>query len=154
MRRLEKGFRPWMRKQSGFLALVELKREFSAKMRMNLSEFQFILQNKTKLPWTETSCASMQGTLKCRDTDHIDWYFQHRIDLKAESEVMDDVMAGLNREEKIPHWGISESNEDYLRRVHAVCPVTAVENRYSMMACVLGRTTVTGRTTSTCCVAG
>ena len=76
------------------------------------------------------------------------------IDLKVVPEVVTDVMAGLNREEKIPHWGISESNEVYLRQVHAVCPVTAVENRYSMMACVLGRTTVTGRTTSTCCVAG
>src|SRR5699024_12876528 len=34
----------------------------------------------------------------------------------------------------ISHWGISEANEDYLRRAHAVCPVTAVQNRYSMMA--------------------
>lgn len=36
--------------------------------------------------------------------------------------------------EEILHWGISEANEEYLRRAHAVCPVTAVENRYSMMA--------------------
>ena len=69
-------------------------------------------------------------------------------------EVVTDVMAGLNREGKSGHWGISESNEDYLRRVHAVCPVTAVENRYFMMACALGHPTVTGRTISICCVAG
>lgn len=31
-------------------------------------------------------------------------------------------------------WGISEANEEYFRRAHAVCPITAVENRYSMMA--------------------
>lgn len=37
-------------------------------------------------------------------------------------------------EGKILHWGISEANEDYLRRAHAVCRVTAVQNRYSMMA--------------------
>lgn len=43
-------------------------------------------------------------------------------------------MSGLIREGKILHWGISEANEEYLRRAHAVCPVTAVENRYSMMA--------------------
>ena len=43
-------------------------------------------------------------------------------------------MADLIREGKITHWGISEANEDYLRRAHAVCPVTAVQNRYSMMA--------------------
>lgn len=43
-------------------------------------------------------------------------------------------MAELIQEGKILHWGISEATEDYLRRAHAVCPVTAVENRYSMMA--------------------
>lgn len=47
---------------------------------------------------------------------------------------MADVMAELIREGKILHWGISEVSEEYLRRAHAVCPVTAVENRYSMMA--------------------
>lgn len=43
-------------------------------------------------------------------------------------------MAVLIGEGKITHWGISEANEDYLRRAHAVCPVTAIQNRYSMMA--------------------
>ena len=43
-------------------------------------------------------------------------------------------MADLIREGKITHWGISETDEEYLRRAHAVCPVTAVQNRYSMMA--------------------
>ncbi len=43
-------------------------------------------------------------------------------------------MAGLIQEGKITHWGISEVTEDYLRRAHAVCPVTAVQNRFSMMA--------------------
>lgn len=42
-------------------------------------------------------------------------------------------MAQLIQEGKILHWGISEANEEYLRRAHAVCLVTAVENRYSMM---------------------
>ena len=43
-------------------------------------------------------------------------------------------MSGLIQEGKIRSWGISETTEDYLRRAHAVCPVTAIENRYSMMA--------------------
>lgn len=43
-------------------------------------------------------------------------------------------MAGLIREGKILHWGISETTEEYLRRAHKVCPVTAVQNRFSMMA--------------------
>lgn len=43
-------------------------------------------------------------------------------------------MKELIAEGKIRHWGISEADEDYIRRAHAVCPVTAIENRYSMMA--------------------
>ena len=82
----------------------------------------------------ETIRASMEGSLKRLDTDHIDLYFQHRIDPTVEPEVVAGVMADLIREGKITHWGVSEANEDYLRRAHAVCPVTAVENRYSMMA--------------------
>ena len=39
-----------------------------------------------------------------------------------------------NQEGKILHWGLSEMSEEYLRRAHAVCPVTAIQNRYSMMA--------------------
>ena len=43
-------------------------------------------------------------------------------------------MTDLIREGKILHWGISEATEEYLRRAHKVCPVTAIQNRYSMMA--------------------
>lgn len=78
--------------------------------------------------------ASVEGSLKRLQTDHIDLYFQHRIDPAVEPEEVAGVMADLIREGKILHWGISEANEEYLRRAHAVCPVTAVENRYSMMA--------------------
>ena len=38
------------------------------------------------------------------------------------------------KEGKIRAWGISETSEEYLRRANAVTPVTAIENRYSMMA--------------------
>jgi predicted oxidoreductase len=77
---------------------------------------------------------SVEGSLKRLRTDRIDLYFQHRIDPNVEPEVVAGVMADLIKEGKILHWGISEANEDYLRRANAVCPVTAVENRYSMMA--------------------
>lgn len=82
----------------------------------------------------ETIRRSVEGSLKRLKTDHIDLYFQHRIDPSVEPEAVAQVMAELIKEGKITHWGISEANEDYLRRAHAVCPVTAVENRYSMMA--------------------
>lgn len=82
----------------------------------------------------ETIRKSIDGTLKRLGTDHLDLYFQHRIDPAVEPEAVAEVMSDLIREGKILHWGISEANEDYLRRAHAACPVTAIENRYSMMA--------------------
>ena len=82
----------------------------------------------------ETIRASVEGSLRRLQTDHIDLYFQHRMDPRVEPETVARVMADLIREGKITHWGISEATEDYLRRAHAVCPVTAVQNRYSMMA--------------------
>lgn len=74
---------------------------------------------------------SVDGSLRRLGVDHIDLYFQHRIDPHVEPETVAGVMADLIREGKITHWGVSEANEDYLRRAHAVCPVTAVQNRYS-----------------------
>ena len=82
----------------------------------------------------ETIRRSVEGSLKRLQTDHIDLYFQHRIDPGVEPEAVAQIMSDLIKEGKITHWGISEANEEYLRRAHAVCPVTAVENRYSMMA--------------------
>ena len=43
-------------------------------------------------------------------------------------------MSELIQEGKITHWGLSEATEETIRRAHAVCPVTAIQNRYSMMA--------------------
>ena len=82
----------------------------------------------------ETIRRSVECSLARLRTDHIDLYYQHRPDPKVEPETVAEVMAELIREGKITHWGISEANEEYLRRAHAVCPVTAVQNRYSMMA--------------------
>lgn len=92
--------------------------------------------NKPLIPDSrpETIRASLEGSLRRLGTDHIDLYFQHRMDPNVEPKAVAQVMADLIREGKITHWGISEVTEDYLRRAHKVCPVTAVQNRYSMMA--------------------
>lgn len=82
----------------------------------------------------ETIRKSVEGSLKRLGTDHIDLYYQHRIDPKVEPETVAETMAALIKEGKIRYWGISETTEEYLRRAHAVCPVTAIQNRYSMMA--------------------
>ncbi|MDE7262824.1 MAG: aldo/keto reductase [Oscillospiraceae bacterium] len=82
----------------------------------------------------ETIRKSVEGSLKRLQTDRIDLYYQHRIDPKIPAEEVAGVMADLMKEGKILHWGISETTEEYLRKAHAVCPVTCVQNRYSMMA--------------------
>lgn len=93
----------------------------------------------TNKPLVPDSCpevirASVEASLKRLGTDHIDLYYQHRLDPKIPIEEVAGVMADLIREGKITHWGLSETTEDTIRRAHAVCPVTAIQNRYSMMA--------------------
>ncbi|MBR4444597.1 MAG: aldo/keto reductase [Lachnospiraceae bacterium] len=77
---------------------------------------------------------SLEKSLERLGTDYVDLYYQHRIDPKVEPEVVAETMGELIKEGKIRYWGISETTEEYLRRAHAVTPVTAIENRYSMMA--------------------
>lgn len=77
---------------------------------------------------------SVESSLKRLQVDCIDLYYQHRIDNNIPAEEVAGVMAELMEEGKIRHWGISEANEEYIRHAHAVCPITAIENCYSMMA--------------------
>ena len=81
----------------------------------------------------ETIKRSADGSLKRLRTDHLDLYYIHRIDRNVPIEETAGAMKELIEEGKITHWGISEADEETLRRAHAVCPVTAVQNRYSMM---------------------
>lgn len=82
----------------------------------------------------ETIRKSVEGSLKRLRTDHIDIYLQHRQDPRVPVEEVADVMSDLIKEGKILEWGLSEVDEETIRRAHAICPVTAIQNRYSMMA--------------------
>lgn len=77
---------------------------------------------------------SVEASLKRLKTDHIDLYYQHRPDPKVPIEEVAGVMSELIQEGKIIHWGLSESDEETIRRAYKVCPLTAIQNRYSMMA--------------------
>ena len=77
---------------------------------------------------------SVEGSLKRLQTDHIDIYWQHRQDKNIPVEEVAGVMQQLIDAGKILHWGLSEVDEDTIRRAHKICPVTAIQNRYSMMA--------------------
>ena len=78
--------------------------------------------------------ASVDASLQRLGTDYIDLYYQHRVDPRIPAEEVAGVMGELIKEGKIRHWGISEATKEDIRRAHAVCPLTAVQNRYSMMA--------------------
>ena len=77
--------------------------------------------------------ASLEGSLKRLKTDHIDLYYLHRVDPKYSPEETAEVFKGFIKEGKILHYGLSEVGEDYLRRANAICKVTAIQNRYSLM---------------------
>lgn len=76
---------------------------------------------------------SVEGSLKRLRTDYIDLYFQARIDPRVEAEEVAETMAELIREGKILHWGVSEVDGSYLKRVNQICPVAAVENGYNII---------------------
>lgn len=92
--------------------------------------------NKPLVPDSRPSVIrrSVEGSLKRLGADHIDLYYKHRPDPDVPVEEVAGVMSELIQEGKVTHWGLSESTEDMIRRAHEVCPVTAIQNRYSMMA--------------------
>ena len=75
---------------------------------------------------------AVEGSLKRLRTDHIDLYYQHRVDPKVPIEEVAETVRELAREGKILHWGLSEAGAETIRRAHKVFPVTALESEYSM----------------------
>ena len=80
----------------------------------------------------ETIRRSVEGSLKRLRTDHIDLYYQHRVDKQTPIEEVADCIATLIKEGKVLHWGLSEAGVDTIRRAHSVCPLTAIQSEYSM----------------------
>ncbi|MFE6886849.1 aldo/keto reductase [Streptomyces sp. NPDC057694] len=76
--------------------------------------------------------AAVEGSLKRLDTDHIDLYYQHRVDPGTPIEDVVGTLAELVGEGKIRHIGLSEAGPDTIRRAHAVHPVTALQSEYSL----------------------
>jgi aryl-alcohol dehydrogenase-like predicted oxidoreductase len=75
----------------------------------------------------------LEGSLKRLKVDCIDLYYQHRVDPNVEPETVAETIKELMAEGKIKAWGLSNAPIDYMRRAHAVCPIAAIENQYSMM---------------------
>ena len=77
---------------------------------------------------------AVEGSLRRLQTDYIDLYYQHRPDPNVPVEDVAGVVQDLIKEGKVLYWGLSEASEEDIRRAHAVCPITAIQDRYSMMA--------------------
>ena len=75
---------------------------------------------------------AVEGSLKRLQTDHIDLYYQHRVDPDTPIEDVAETMAELIKQGKILNWGLSEASANTIRKAHAVCPLAAVQSEYSM----------------------
>ena len=75
---------------------------------------------------------AVEGSLRRLRTDHIDLYYQHRVDPNVPIETVADTVSELIKEGKVLHWGLSEAAPATVRRAHAVCPLTAVQSEYSL----------------------
>jgi aryl-alcohol dehydrogenase-like predicted oxidoreductase len=76
--------------------------------------------------------AACDASLKRLGVDHIDLYYQHRVDPDTPIEETVGAMAELVKEGKIRHIGLSEASADLIRRAHAVHPITALQTEYSL----------------------
>ncbi len=76
---------------------------------------------------------SVEGSLKHLKTDVIDLYYQHRVDPNVPIEDVAGTVKDLIQEGKVKHFGLSEPGLQTIRRAHAVQPVTAIQNEYSLL---------------------
>src|SRR5438270_6838930 len=73
-----------------------------------------------------------EGSLKRLKTDVIDLYYQHRVDPNVPIEDVAGAVKDLIQQGKVKHFGLSEAGVQTIRRAHAVQPVTALQNEYSL----------------------
>jgi aryl-alcohol dehydrogenase-like predicted oxidoreductase len=76
--------------------------------------------------------AACEGSLQRLGVDHIDLYYQHRVDPGTPIEDTVGAMAELVAEGKVRHLGLSEASAETIRRAHAVHPITALQSEYSL----------------------
>lgn len=94
---------------------------------MNMDDFKQKLDSRP-----ETIRKSVEGSLKRLRTDHIDLYYQHRVDPDVPIEDVAGTVKELMTEGKVLHWGLSEPGLDTIRKAHSILPLTAVQSEYSM----------------------
>ena len=73
-----------------------------------------------------------EASLKRLRTNHIDLFYQHRVDPKVPMEDVAGTVKQLIAEGKVRHFGLSEAGEQSIRAAHAVQPVAALQSEYSL----------------------
>jgi aryl-alcohol dehydrogenase-like predicted oxidoreductase len=76
--------------------------------------------------------SALEGSLQRLGTDYVDLYYQHRVDPNTPIEETVGALADLVAEGKVRHVGLSEASPATVRRAHAVHPITALQNEYSL----------------------
>jgi len=76
--------------------------------------------------------SACDASLKRLGVEHIDLYYQHRVDKKVPIEETVGAMAELVQAGKVRHLGLSEASPETIRRAHAVHPITALQTEYSL----------------------
>lgn len=75
----------------------------------------------------------VEGMLKRLRTDRIDLLYQHRVDPEVPIEDVVGAIKDLMAEGKVMHYGLSEPGEQTVRRAHAIHPIAAIQNEYSLL---------------------
>lgn len=76
--------------------------------------------------------AVAEASLKRLKTDHIDLFYQHRVDPNVPIEEVAGTVQDLIKEGKVKHFGLSEAGVETIRKAHAVQPVSALQSEYSL----------------------
>src|SRR6202161_1133484 len=100
--------------------------KIATKFGFNLTEKSGLDSRPVHIRWM------VDGCLKRLRTDHIDLFYQHRVDPNVPIEDVAGAVKELIEAGKVLHFGLSEAGAKTIRRAHAVQPVTALQSEYSL----------------------
>ena len=92
--------------------------------------------------------AACDASLLRLGVDHLDLYYQHRVDKTVPIEETVGAMKELVEAGKVRHLGLSEAAAETIRRAHSVHPITALQSEYSLCSAVIGCTACARRMVS------
>src|SRR5947209_3880357 len=110
----------------GALEPVRNEVKIATKFGFDLTEKSGLNSRPEHIKWMVDAC------LKRLRTDHIDLFYQHRVDPNVPIEDVAGTVKELIRQGRVKHFGLSEVGVQSIRRAHAVQPVTALQSEYSL----------------------